>query len=822
MDAPHFRRLVDILGDALLLPAGERAAFVERACAGDAALLGEARSLLAEAESTSFEAVTGRLGARVERAAQSLRGTDTLPSQIGPYRILDILGEGGMGLVYHAEQTEPIRREVALKMVRGGLLGAGARARFEAERQALAVMNHPGIASIYDAGATDDGVPYFAMELVRGEPITTFCDQHHHNVDARLDLFVEVCRAVQHAHINGIVHRDLKPSNILVASLDGHAQPRVIDFGIAKVVEAAADTETPHTAFGSVIGTIEYMSPEQAAGGGTPVDTRSDVYSLGVILYELVTGSLPFDSAALRGAGAVEAQRLIRDTDPPTPARRFTSSGTPEATARVRGTDERTLRRRLDGDLGWIIMRALEKDPARRYQSASDLAADLGRLRRNEAVDAGPLSRRYRAGRFVRRHRTGVVAASLVVLALITGVTLATVGLVRAKRAQQRAENEAHRATVIKDFVTGMLAAVRPEQAKGRAITVQEVLDSTAARVDRNHAFDDDPVVLAAVLHSLGETYLALAQYDRAKPLFQRALALRREALGPDDDLTIGTLGRLAATQAQEGDPRDAIATAAEVVAARRRTRGENDAEYSAALSNLGNMYADIGDYAAAEPLLRESLAIDRRVLGDDSEDITFTLNNLATVLVDEEKYEDAIPLHQESLALRRRLFGEPSAQVAIALGNYTLALDGAGRYAEAEATADSALAMAITVFGPRHLRTATNRVRLAQVFLHTGRAAQAEPLLREAVDVFTTLGPRHWRTGDARAWLGETLLALGRNRDGINELEAGWEILTETTGSGTPRARAIAAVAAAYYEAADEPALAERWRQRAAAGSGG
>jgi len=715
MDAARFRRVIDAVGEAMSLPAGERNAFVVRVFTDDAELLAEARSLLAEANATSFGALTARLGRRVERAASSMQAA-AHPAQIGPYRILGVLGEGGMGVVYHAEQTSPIRREVALKVVRGGLRGENARARFEAERQALAVMNHPGIARILDAGATDDGVPYFAMELVRGESITAYCDAQLLGLDARLDLFAEVCRAVQHAHLSGVIHRDLKPSNILISTVDARAQPRVIDFGIAKAAEAAAGAETMHTAFGSVIGTLEYMSPEQASGGATPVDTRSDVYALGVILYELVTGSLPFDSAALRSAGAIEAQRLIRDTDPPTPARRFTASDTRETSARARGTDVRTLKRRLDDDLGWIIMKALEKDPARRYQSASDFAGDLGRLRAHQPVEAGPPSRRYRASRFVRRHRTGVIAASVVMVALVGGMTLATVGFVRAKQAQKRAEAEAKRATIIKDFLTGILGEARPEKAQGREVTVMEAVDSAAARIDRDQPFKDDPLMLAHILHAIGETYRSLDAYDRATPLFERAVELKRSAPGDNDETILVSFNKLSGCQAQTGDLQTAIETQKEVVALSVKLHGKEHDESSARINNLGNMYADAGDLERAEPLLRESLAIDRRILGNDHKSMPFSINNLATILVDDGKCAEAVPLHEESLAMRHRMFGEPSAEMAVALANYARALDCAGRSVDAEAFADSALAMSITVFGDNHQRTATARVRLAEV----------------------------------------------------------------------------------------------------------
>jgi non-specific serine/threonine protein kinase/serine/threonine-protein kinase len=802
--------LVEILGEAMSRPPSERDAFLERACAGDAALLAEARSLLKEANATSFEAVTAKLGARVGRAASDLK---QLPKQIGPYQILGLLGEGGMGVVYHAEQTSPIRREVALKLARTGLRGESARARFDAERQALAVMDHPNIARIYDAGAIDDGVPYFAMELVRGDPITSYCDAQHMDVDARVVLFSKVCRAVQHAHVKGVIHRDLKPSNILVSVIDGAAEPRVIDFGIAKAIAATADTETMHTAFGSVIGTLEYMSPEQA--GGQAVDTRSDVYSLGVILYELVTGALPFESAALRKAGPAEAQRLIRDTDPPTPVRRFSETPTRESVAKARSTDARSLEKYLRDDLGWIVLKAIEKDPARRYQSASDFAADLDRLRAHQPVDAGPPSRRYRASRFVRRHRTGVVAGSAVLVALLAGITLATTGFVRAKRAQERAEVEAVRAKRSRDFLTTMLAQARPDE-EGPEVTMMTVVDSAAAYMARDTTFRDDPLARADILHALGETYRTYDQYDRAIPLFQEALALKRGAAGDNDRTTLVTLNKLSQSQAMSGDLKSGIVTQEQVVALSEKTIGKENAEYSARLSNLGNMYADAGELAKAEAILRESLTIDRRVLGSDNEEMPVSINNLATILVDQGKCADAIPLHEESLALRKRFYGEPSSDVALALGNYARALDCAGRFAEAEVFADSAVAMCATTFGPDHVRTATARVRLAEVYVHTERAEQAEPLLRGAITIYRGINERLWRVGDAQARLGEVQLALGRDQEGIDDVTTGWEILTETTGPNTLRAREIASIAARYYAQRSDRVLAERWGARA------
>jgi tetratricopeptide (TPR) repeat protein len=341
------------------------------------------------------------------------------------------------------------------------------------------------------------------------------------------------------------------------------------------------------------------------------------------------------------------------------------------------------------------------------------------------------------------------------------------------------------------------------------------VVDSTAARIDRDNAFADDPLVLADVLHALGETYVSLDVFDRAIPRFQRAVELKRSAAGDNDATTLLTLDRLSAAQAQHGDLEAAIETQKQVVALGEQVHGKETWEYTGWLANLGNMYADMGDFARAETILREAVALDRKVLGSDHRDMPYSINNLATVLVDAGKCADAIPLHEESLGMRHRLFGEPSAEMAIALGNYARTLDCVGRYADAELAADSALAMSIIVFGEGHQRTATSSMRLAEVYLHTQRAAQAEPLLRRAIGVYSGQGERYWRTGDARARLGEALVATGRGPEGVSELGAGWEILTETTGTDTPRAREIATRIADYHR--DQwPDESRRWLARA------
>jgi serine/threonine protein kinase len=363
------------------------------------------------------------------------------PQQIGPYRIIEKLGAGGMGLVYKAEQRQPVRRIVALKVIKLGMDTREVVARFEAERQALAMLSHPNVAKVLDAGMTDTGRPYFAMEFVPGIPLREYCDQNKLTVRERLELFIPVCHAIQHAHQKGIIHRDLKPSNVLVSMFDNKPVPKVIDFGIAKATNQQLAQHTLYTQTGAMMGTPEYMSPEQAMTSGLDVDTRTDIYSLGVILYELLTGTLPFDPNALRKAGMEGMARMIRETEPPRPSTRLdaTQDGTPLDPAILHRTDPRTLRRQIRGDLDWITLKAMEKDRTRRYETANGLAMDLQRYLNDEPVLARPPSTSYRAAKFIHKHKVGVAAISAVAMALILGIIGTTVGLLRARQSRDLA-----------------------------------------------------------------------------------------------------------------------------------------------------------------------------------------------------------------------------------------------------------------------------------------------------------------------------------------------------------------------------------------------
>jgi eukaryotic-like serine/threonine-protein kinase len=471
---------------------------------------------------------------------------------IGPYRLLRRLGEGGMGEVWLAEQTRPVHREVALKVIKAGMDTAQVVARFEAERQALAVMAHPAIAQVFDAGATSQGRPYFAMEYVRGEAITAYCDRHRLTTRQRLDLFLQVCDGVHHAHQKGIIHRDLKPSNILVTLLDDLPVPKIIDFGLAKATTRQLTEHTLFTEVGAFLGTPEYMSPEQVEMTGLDVDTRADVYALGVILYELLTGLLPFDAKALREKGLDELRRTIRETDPPRPSTRLTSSVAAVEAARSRGAAVRDLARALRGDLDWITLRALEKDRTRRYGSVSDLAADVHRHLDNLPVLASPPSVKYRAGKFVRRHRAGVTAGAVLVGLLMAFAATTGVQARRIARERDRANLEAATATAVNEFLRTDLLAQASSRNQGAGgtpdpeIKVRTLLDLAAARVAGK--FAANPRVEAAIRATIGETYEEMGLYPAALEQLQRALDLDHRALGIDHAESLAVASKLGFT----------------------------------------------------------------------------------------------------------------------------------------------------------------------------------------------------------------------------------------------------------------------------------
>ena len=474
--------------------------------------------------------------------------------RIGRYKVLEQIGEGGFGVVYVADQEEPVRRRVALKVIKLGMDTKQVVARFEAERQALALMDHHNIAKVLDAGATDTGRPYFVMELVRGVPITEYCDKNNLTTRERIDLFIQVCHAIQHAHQKGIIHRDIKPSNILVTLHDGVPVPKVIDFGIAKATEQRLTDKTVYTAFNQFMGTPAYMSPEQAEMSGLDIDTRSDIYALGVLLYELLTGKTPFDQKELLSAGVDAMRRIIREKEAERPSARLSTMAEVElmTTANRRHTETSKLVHLIRGDLDWIVMKALEKDRTRRYETANGLAMDIQRYLNNEPVAARPPSNLYRFQKLVRRSKLAFAATGAVTAALIIGLGLSTWLFFKEKDARQRAvaaeqaqsklreqaQAESAKSRQVSAFLKEMLNGVGPSVALGRDATMlREILDKTAERVGQD--LNEQPDIGADMRTTIGEVYFALGQYAKAEAMHREAINARRKLTGDENLLDL-------------------------------------------------------------------------------------------------------------------------------------------------------------------------------------------------------------------------------------------------------------------------------------------
>src|SRR5215469_77035 len=530
MTPESWKQVKELFESALEQPSAQRPDFLREQCPDDA-MRREVEKLLENyAEAGTFLS-TPAMNPRVAIPREipdthpigdsSSAGTGSVATSaavrlgeaLGNYRILSRLGEGGMGQVWLAEQTAPLQRRVALKLIRVGMYDDSVLERFESERQSLASMSHPSIAKVFDAGTTPDGQPYFAMEYVPGLPITEYCDKKKLTIRERLDLFVQVCEGVQHAHQKAIMHRDLKPANILVIEVDGKPTPRIIDFGLAKA--AGSMSEKNHlTQAGVFMGTPGYMSPEQANPELQDIDTRTDVYSLGVLLYELLTGFLPSD--VQRGDQSL-AQKLkrLREQDPPMPSTKVRSDrDRSSAKAEERGTDPRQLVSLLRGDLDWITMKALERDRARRYGTPSELATDIGHYLRHEPVTARPPSAAYQVGKYVRRHRFGVAVAAVMVVLLAGFAVMQAIQLRRTTRERDRANR-------ITDFMVGMFKVSDPSQARGNQITAREILDKASR--DIHGGLSTDPEVQAQMMSVMGGVYDTLGLYPQVESLYRDA-----------------------------------------------------------------------------------------------------------------------------------------------------------------------------------------------------------------------------------------------------------------------------------------------------------
>jgi serine/threonine protein kinase len=584
-----------IFAAALALPSpSERAAYLDRACAGDPALRREVEGLLAaHAASNPLDgppAHLGRTGAYEPGPLGSdASGSPAVGDRVGPYKLLERNGEGGMGEVWVADQQAPIKRRVALKLVKPGMDSRNVLARFEAERQALAVMDHPNIAKVLDAGTTAEGRPFFIMELVKGTPITEFCDARRLIPRGRLELFVPVCQAIQHAHQKGVIHRDIKPSNVLVALHDETPVAKVIDFGVAKAVGQQLTEKTIYTGFGALVGTPAYMAPEQATFNQLDIDTRADVYALGVLLYELLAGSPPVEPERLKKAALDEVLRIVRDEEPPRPSQRLSTSQSRATIAATRQSDPGKLSQLLRGELDWIVMKALEKDRARRYETANGLARDVQRYLAGDAVEACPPTLGYRLRKLYRRNRAAVLTAGAFVLVLVAAAALSVAFAIHARRAEAeavadrdraaeaeaRAADEAATARSVNEFFCrDVFGRANPLQAGDPDLKVRTALDEVAPRIDSR--FAGRLLAEATVRDAVGDAYLGLGEMAKGQPQLERAFAIRHQELGDCDPDTLLTQARLSLVTGMFGDPKRARSMAREALQKAQAALGED------------------------------------------------------------------------------------------------------------------------------------------------------------------------------------------------------------------------------------------------------
>jgi tetratricopeptide (TPR) repeat protein/tRNA A-37 threonylcarbamoyl transferase component Bud32 len=746
--------------------------------------------------------------------------------RFGRYKILEEIGQGGCGAVFVAEQEEPVRRRVALKVIKLGMDTRQVIARFEAERQALAMMDHPNIARVLDAGATDTGRPFFVMELVRGIKITDYCDQHKLSTTDRLKLFIQVCQAVQHAHQKGIIHRDLKPSNILVTLQDGVPTPKVIDFGIAKATADQKLTDkTVYTAFEQFIGTPAYMSPEQAEMTGLDIDTRSDIYSLGVLLYELLTSETPFSSEELLGVGLDAMRRVLREKDPARPSTKLSTMTAADLTAIAlhRHSEPPKLIKSVRGDLDWIVMKCLEKERHRRYETANGLAVDIQRHLASEPVVACPPTNLYRLQRLVRRNKVVFGAAAAVAAALVFGLGLST-WLFFGERAARRQAGQQARvaqeqaalakeqeaiAQAVNHFLTEDVLRQADPRAQGYAgftpnpnLTVREAVERAADRIGER--FRDQPHEEAAVRCAIGVALLELGEAERAALHLKRALDLHKAILGPDDRDTLRNMGSLAAAYYTAGKLDQAQPLFEETLKAMKLKLGPDNTNTLTLMNNLANTYLNAGKFAQALPLLEETLRLRKIKLGPDDPNTLISMNNLARGYQDIGKNAQALPLLEETLTLRKARLAPDHPDTLSSMNNLAIAYRDAGKLDQAQPLFEETLSLRKTRLGPDHPDTLVSMNNLASVYQDAGKLDQALPLFEETFKLTKIkLGPDHPSTLRSMNNLASAYRAAGNFEQAMPLLEEALTLRKARLGPDHPATLASMNSLARGYQAA-------------------
>lgn len=761
------RRAGNAPADPLGAPMGSEGGAGHGGSGGGGGMGGEAGSLLSF---TAMDSVGGE-------TPGGKGGVPGAPKQIGRYEIIKLLGEGGFGSVFLAEQRIPVRRKVALKVVKLGMDTAEVLQRFEAERQALALMDHPNVAKVYDAGVTDRGQPFFAMEYVEGVPLNRYVDDNEMEVEERLRVFVDVCRAVQHAHQKGLIHRDLKPGNIIVSTLDGEPAPKVIDFGIAKATGPSLTETNFHTETGRLIGTPEYMSPEQCAGS-VDIDTRTDVYALGVILYELLTGSLPFDSKTLRAGGIDGITKIIREVEPTRPSVKVSASATAAGAdselmlrvLRARKTDLRHLQRSIQGDLDWIVLKALEKDRNRRYETANALAMDVVRHMGNEPVSAGPPDLQYRLGKFARRNKVLVGTLTAVAAALVVGLLLATWGFVAASRARDRAELAlaAEQAALVKEkaareserlanrdtaaaarevgvqletsnavraFLTDLLASADPSRARGREVTVREVVERAVATLETGR-YARRPEVEVELRSTLGNTLRTLGFSEQAKVQLTKALETARKTPAMTSSTMFSLLNRAGLASRDAKDAEGAMKLLEEALTTAVKAGGEETMDVATARQNLALVHLDIGRLGDAERYLRQALETYVKLLPEADARLATVRNNLANVYHSRGELEQAEKLYRDALAVLDKQYGADDPATASACRNLALVLYDRNDLVSAEIYLRRAVTTWKKVLPPEHQDYRQVLDLLGDALRDQGKLEEAMGVVRESLGI--------------------------------------------------------------------------------------
>jgi serine/threonine protein kinase len=751
----------------------DRAAYLDEACGGRADVRQRVEQFLnAQADIGSF------LDCSAGLATTEIPVTERPGTLIGPYKLIEQIGEGGFGVVFMAEQQQPVRRLVALKVLKPGMDTRQVIARFEAERQAVALMDHPNIARVLEAGETPSGRPYFVMDLVRGLPITEFCDQNQLTPRKRLELFVSVCQAVQHAHQKGIIHRDIKPSNVLVTLHDCTPVVKIIDFGISKALGQQLTEKTLVTGFAQMIGTPLYMSPEQAKLSGLDIDTRSDIYSLGVLLYELLTGTTPFEKERLHEAGYDEMRRIIREDDPPKPSTRLSTLGKAATTiSEQRQSDPRRLSQLFRGELDWIVMKALEKDRNRRYESASALAADVQRYLDDLPVQASPPSAVYRLRKGLRRHKGVAIAACVILLSLVGGIVGTSWGLVKAEDARQAEEKRAdgerqakEEAQAVLEFVEKrVFAAARPEGlgGLGHDVTLRRAIEGALPFIAKS--FTSEPLIEARLRQTVGISFLELGEARIAAEQFEAARALNAKHRGPEHADTLQSMHDLARAIDALGRHTDAFMLNKQTLALRKATLGPQHPDTLSSMNNLAIGFMYVGPLTEALKLHEETLALRKATLGPDHPDTLGSMNNLANCFSALGRQTDALKLREETLAMEKTKLGIDHPSTLGSMQNLAVSYCVFGRHTEALKLDEETLAIRKAKLGPDNPATLESMNTLVIRYLHLGRAADVLKLSEETVALTKAkLGIDDSHTLQSMHTLAEVFDAIGRRTDAL------------------------------------------------------